>query len=95
VRDHHDGVAISRGAPAPSPISVRRLSQTLGSVADAITAGVGNLPTDIELQPISNAVRSVLAVLTPSEAPRAAKRSLPRGPEVPRHGGTLIVQNGL
>jgi hypothetical protein len=69
VRDHHDGVAISRGAPAPSPISVRRLSETLRSVADAIAAGVGNLPTDIELQPISNAVRSVLAVLTPGEAP--------------------------
>lgn len=48
---------------------MRRLSETLRSVADAIAAGVGNLPTDIELQPISNAVRSVLAVLPPGEAP--------------------------
>jgi hypothetical protein len=47
---------------------MRRLNETLRSVADAIAAGVGNLPT---------------------------KRSPPRGPEVSRHGGTLIVQNGL
>jgi hypothetical protein len=95
VRDRHDGVAVSRGAPAPSPISVRRLSETLRPAADVIAAGVGNLPADIELQPISSAVRSVPAVLTPGGAPCAAKRSPPRGHEVPRHGGTLMVQNGL
>jgi hypothetical protein len=78
VRDHHDGVAISRDAPAPSPISVRRLSETLRSVADAIAAGVGSLPTDIELQPICNAVRSVLAVLTPGEAPPVRRSAAPK-----------------
>jgi hypothetical protein len=56
---------------------------------------LAKLPTDIELQQAPNAIRSVLTVLTPGEAPRAAKRSPPRGPEVPRHGDTLIVQNGL
>ena len=66
-------VAISRGAPAPSPESVRRLSGTLRAVADAMATGVapgdvGELPTDIELQPVTDAVRSVLAVLTPGEA---------------------------
>ena len=95
MRDYHDGVAVSRGAPAPSPISVRRLSEMPRSVADAIAAGVGNLPTDIELQPISNAVWSVLVVLAPGEVPPCGERSPPRGPELPRHGGTLIVQNGL
>lgn len=62
-------IAISRGAPAPSPDSVRRLTATLRGVADAMTAGVvspshGELPADPELQPVTSAVRSVLAVLT-------------------------------
>ena len=77
--DHHDGRRDQPGPPPPSPISVRRLSEALRSVADDTSAGVapadgGELPPDIELQQVTNAVRSVLAVLTPGEARRTALR---------------------
>jgi uncharacterized membrane protein YccC len=71
-------VAIGRGAPVPSPGSVRQLTATLREIADAIEARAvprpGELPADPELQPVNTAVRSVLAVLTRDE-PRAAARA--------------------
>ena len=68
-------VAISRGAAAPSPDAVRQLTAMLRGVADAMSAGVPpprprEFPADPELQPVVDAVRSVLAVLTRAE-PRA------------------------
>jgi hypothetical protein len=52
------------------------------AVADAIEAGVarssgGGLPTDAELQPLTGAVRSALAVLTPG-APVTQEATPPR-----------------
>ena len=51
---------------------MHHLTGTLRAVADAIEAGVpppspGELPTDEALQPVTAAVRSVLAVLTRGE----------------------------
>jgi uncharacterized membrane protein YccC len=68
-------VAISRGAPAPLPDSVHQLTAMLRGVADAMSVGVAppaarDYPADPELQPVVDAVRSVLAVLTRAE-PRA------------------------
>ena len=65
-------VAISRGAPRPAPEAVHRLTGTLRAVADAIEArlprpSLGELPADEALKPVTAAVRSVLAVLTPGE----------------------------
>ena len=61
------GVAIRRGAPAPSPGAVRQLTAALYAVADAIDAGVppraGELPGDEALKPVTDAVRPVLSVL--------------------------------
>jgi Fusaric acid resistance protein-like len=67
-------VAISRGAPAPSPDSVHQLTAMLRGVADAMSVGVAppsarDYPADPELQPVEDAVRSVLAVLTRAEPP--------------------------
>lgn len=72
-------VAINRGAPAPSPDAVHQLTGTLRAVADAIKAGIppagpAELPADPVLQPVSAAVRSVLAVLTRGQ-PRAEGES--------------------
>jgi fusaric acid resistance family protein len=62
--------AISRGAPRPAPKSVHQIAGTLRAVADAVEAGITPtvrppLPSDPELQPVTDAVRSVLLVLTP------------------------------
>ena len=61
------GVAIRRGAPAPSPDAVRQLTAALDAVADAIDASVpprvGELPDDEALKPVTDAVRPVLSVL--------------------------------
>ena len=62
-------VAIGRGEAPPSATAVHQLTGTLRAVADAIDAGVppvipGELPDDAELMPVTDAVRSVLAVLT-------------------------------
>ena len=61
------GVAIRRGAPAPSPDAVHQLTAALYAVADAIDAGVppraGELPDDEALKPVTDAVRPVLSVL--------------------------------
>jgi uncharacterized membrane protein YccC len=60
-------VAISRGAPAPSPDAVHQLTAALYAVADAIDAGVpprvGELPDDEALKPVTDAVRPVLSAL--------------------------------
>ena len=62
-------LAIGRGAPRPAPKSVYQIAGTLRAAADSIEAGItpkgGPLPADPELQPVTDAVRSVLAVLTP------------------------------
>ncbi|WP_300613104.1 FUSC family protein [Trebonia sp.] len=72
-------VAISRGAPAPAPDSVRQLSAALRGAADAIQAGAvptrGDLPADPEPQPVTAAVRSVLAVLGGGEPRPAAAQT--------------------
>jgi uncharacterized membrane protein YccC len=64
------GVAIRRGAPAPSPDAVHQLTAALYAVADAIDAGVppraGELPDDEALKPVTDAVRPVLSVLGPA-----------------------------
>jgi hypothetical protein len=66
-------VAITGGAPAPSPDAVRQLSAALGSVADVVEQDSGRpevsaLPADPPLLPVTNAVRSVLTVLAASGA---------------------------
>jgi uncharacterized membrane protein YccC len=61
-------VAIGRGATVPSAASVHALTGTLRAVADAIEAqtpprAAGPLPQEPELEAVTAAVRSVLAVL--------------------------------
>jgi hypothetical protein len=67
------GVAIRRGAPAPSPGAVHQLTAALSAVADAIDAGVpprvGELPDDEALKPVTDAVRPLLSVLGPGPQP--------------------------
>ena len=61
------GVAIRRGAPAPSADAVHQLTAALSAVAGAIDAGerprVGELPDDEILKPVTDAVRPVLSAL--------------------------------
>ena len=60
-------VAISHGAPAPSPASVRQVTATLEAVADAVQAGQTpppvELPSDEALLPVTEAVRPVLSLI--------------------------------
>jgi uncharacterized membrane protein YccC len=77
-------VAIGRGAPVPGPAGVHQLTGALRAVADAIETGAtpsasvpATLPADPALQPITVAVSSVLAVLTPGES-----RQLGESPEL-------------
>ncbi len=61
-------VAIGRGTAPPGAKAVHQLTGTLRAVADAINAGTppaisGELPDDPTLMPVTDAVRSVLAVL--------------------------------
>lgn len=61
-------VAIGRGTAPPDARAVHQLTGTLRAVADAINAGTppaisGGLPDDPTLTPVTDAVRSVLAVL--------------------------------
>jgi uncharacterized membrane protein YccC len=67
------GVAIRRGAPAPSPDALHQLTAVLDPVAHAIDAGVpprvGELPDDRALKPVTDAVRPVLSVLGPGPQP--------------------------
>jgi uncharacterized membrane protein YccC len=68
-----NGVAIRRGAPAPSPDAVRQLTTALYAIADAIGAGapprVGELPGDEVLKPVTDAVRPVLSMLVSGPQP--------------------------
>jgi len=84
-------VAISHGAPAPSPDAVRQLASKLDAIADAVQAGVApsrlpELPPDEPLQPVTEAVRAVLGVLAspgePAPGPdgRSGADALPRPP---------------
>jgi uncharacterized membrane protein YccC len=61
-------VAIGRGAPVPSAVSVHALTGALRAVADAIETGTpppppGPLPADPELDAVTASVRSVLSAL--------------------------------
>ena len=62
-------VAVDHGVPAPSPEAVRQVAAVLNQIADAVQAG-GRLPPDTELpddqvlKPVTDAVRSVLAVVS-------------------------------
>jgi hypothetical protein len=63
-------VALGRGATPPPPASVHRLTGALRAVADAIESNTlpqpaGPLPADPQLEPVTDAVRSVLTMLTP------------------------------
>jgi hypothetical protein len=63
-------VAIGRGATPPSPAAVHQLTGALRAVADAIESDTlprpaGPLPADRQLEPVTDAVRSVLSMLTP------------------------------
>jgi hypothetical protein len=63
-------VAIGRGAAPPSAAAVHQLTGALRAVADAIETGTlprpaGPLPADPQLDPVTDAVRSVLTMLTP------------------------------
>jgi len=63
-------VALGRGAAPPSAAAVHQLTGALLAVADAIETGTlprpaGPLPADPQLEPVTDAVRSVLMVLTP------------------------------
>jgi len=62
-------VAIGRGAAVPEPTGVHQLTGALRAVADAIESGTpprgpAPLPTDPQLEPVTDAVRSVLSALT-------------------------------
>jgi hypothetical protein len=63
-------VALGRGAAPPSAAAVHQLTGALLAVADAIETGTlprpaGPLPADPQLEPVTDAVRSVLMMLTP------------------------------
>jgi uncharacterized membrane protein YccC len=63
-------VELGRGAAPPSAAAVHQLTGALRAVADAIETGTlprraGPLPADPQLEPVTDAVRSVLSMLTP------------------------------
>ena len=63
-------VALDRGAAPPSPAAVHQLTGALRTVADAIETDTlprpaGPLPADPQLELVTDAVRSVLSMLTP------------------------------
>jgi hypothetical protein len=93
-------VAIGHGAPAPSPRAVQQLTSVLDKIADAVQAGVApsgpfDLPSDEALQPVTDAVRAVLGVMTSPKEPSpersdrsgagAARPAVP--PTTPRRTG--------
>jgi uncharacterized membrane protein YccC len=79
-------VAIDHGAPAPSPDATARLAAALDSVATAVEAGVApsglpELPSDKPLQPVTEAVRSVLGVMaSPKGRAREPEDAAPQRP---------------
>ena len=71
-------VAIGHGEPAPSPHAVHQLTSVLGKIADAVQAGVApsgpfDLPSDEALQPVTDAVRAVLGVMTSPKEPSSER----------------------
>lgn len=72
------GVAIRRGAPAPSPEAVHQLTEALSAVAGAFEANVapqvGELPDDEVLKPVTDAVRPVLSALGSEPRPSRPER---------------------
>ena len=62
-------VAVDHGAPAPSPDAVRTVAAVLDRIADTVRTG-SRVPPDTELpdeealRPVTDAVRSVLAVVS-------------------------------
>jgi uncharacterized membrane protein YccC len=93
-------VAISHGAPAPSPAAVRQVTSALDKIADAVQADVAppgaiDLPSDEALEPVTDAVRAVLGVMTSPKEPSpersdrsdtgAARPAVP--PTAPRRTG--------
>ena len=78
-------VDIGQGAPPPAPGAVHKLTGILRGIADAIEAGVpptppGDLPGDPVLAPVTDAVRSVLSVLTPGGGGEQRREGEPRQP---------------
>lgn len=78
-------VAIGGGTAPPSASAVHELTGTLRAVADAINARVppamaGELPDDPALAPVTNSVRSVLAVLTRGGGESGARGDTARQP---------------
>jgi uncharacterized membrane protein YccC len=72
-------VAVSHGAPAPSPNALLQVTAALGAIADAVQAGQAppavDLPSDEPLRPVTDAVRSVLSVIASPKQPSAASQS--------------------
>jgi len=74
-------VAVSHGAPAPSPAAVQQLTSALDNIADAVQAGVApsatiDLPSDEALEPVTEAVHAVLGVMTSPKKPSPGRASL-------------------
>jgi hypothetical protein len=72
-------VAVSHGAPAPSPNALLQVTAALGAIADAVQVGQAppavDLPSDEPLRPVTDAVRSVLSVIASPKQPSAASQS--------------------
>ena len=71
-------VAISHGAPPPCPAAVQQLTSALDKIADAVQADVApsgpvDLPSDETLQPVTDAVHTVLGVLTGPKEPSSER----------------------
>ena len=67
-------LAVSRGASAPEPSSVRQLCHVLDAVGEAASTGTPlpaalDLPDDETLKPATEAVRALLGVLASGEQP--------------------------
>jgi len=78
-------VGIGQGGPPPAPEAVHQLTGILRGIADSIEARVpptppGDLPDDPVLAPVTDAVRSVLAVLTPGGGGEQRREGAPREP---------------
>jgi uncharacterized membrane protein YccC len=69
-------VAVSHGAPPPSPDAVRQAAAALRGVAAAVTADVAppaaELPSDEALRPVTEATRAFLGVIASPKQPPAA-----------------------
>jgi uncharacterized membrane protein YccC len=75
-------VAISHGAPVPSPGAVQQLTSVLDKLADAVEAGVApsgpfRLPSDEALEPVTDAVHAVLGVMASPEHPSQERSARP------------------